>query len=97
MSRPATTTCPSSRDEPGQRGCVTSTIGTRHRMPKVKRSVRNVNGGACCRPIFVAMKPDPHTATKYHASTVSTRLVERVCNYCVVARSAPAREDPKYT
>jgi hypothetical protein len=37
-------------------------------MPTAKRSVRNVNGGAYCKPTFVARKPDPQTTTKYQAS-----------------------------
>src|SRR5258706_16142528 len=67
MRRPATTRWPSSIRVPGQRGFHSSTTGARHRRPKPKRSVRKVNGGAYCSPIFVATYPEPHTATKYHA------------------------------
>src|SRR5262245_6749468 len=43
--------------------------GTRQSSPKAKRRVRKVNGGAYCSPIFVAMKPEPQTVTKYQASS----------------------------
>src|SRR4051812_46801976 len=67
MRRPATTRWPSSIRVSGQRGFHSSTTGARHNRPKPKRSVRKVNGGAYCSPIFVATYPEPHTATKYHA------------------------------
>src|SRR5262245_14388163 len=50
-----------------------SSIGTRHASPNRKRSVRKVNGGAYCKPILVAMKPEPHTVTKYQASAASNQ------------------------
>ena len=61
-------------------------------MPKAKRSARNVKGGACCRPIFVAMKPLPQTETKYHASAESKRLVDDFCNEAEIPARAAAEK-----
>src|SRR5690349_15660046 len=80
MSRPAVTTCRSSVRDEGQRGFAASAIGMRQAVPKAKRSAMNVNGGACCNPILVAMKPEPQTATKYQARAASSHLrCEAVC------------------
>src|SRR5688500_15622362 len=77
ISSPAMMTCHSSAPGRGKRGRAISSTGSRHASPKTKRSVRNVKGGAYCRPILVAMKPEPHTLTKYHASSASKpRLLE---------------------
>src|SRR3954465_3469761 len=74
MSRPAVTTCRSSLRDEGQRALAASAIGMRQAVPKANRSVRNVNGGACCNPILVATKPEPQTATKYQARAASSHL-----------------------
>ena len=50
-----------------------STMGIMHAMPKMKRAVRNVKGGAYSMPIFDARKPEPQMATKYHARNESNQ------------------------
>lgn len=57
-------------------------------MPNAKRNARKVKGAV--RPIFVAMKPEPHTATKYQASAGSSqRRSEKVCKYRPGGVAAP--------
>src|SRR5258706_10127004 len=87
MRRPATTRWPSSIRVPGQRGFHSSTTGARHKRPKPKRSVRKVNGGAYCSPIFVATYPEPHTATKYQARSA---FIDRRAFYGALCRKSVA-------
>lgn len=57
----------------GKRGRMSMTIGSRQAIPTANLKLRKVNGAACCKPTFVARKPDPQTLTKYHASSQSNQ------------------------
>src|SRR6478672_9098673 len=76
MSRPAAARCVHSMRVAGHRGFENSTMGMRKARPKAKRRLRKVKGGAYCSPTLVATYPEPHTATKYQASSAFMRGVD---------------------